>query len=528
MAHPFARLRRKFGLYAQKRPAGASRAPPAGRGADRRVAANTVRMTGAQLKILHDNLLPDTDLESSAFMTAGFFKNDSGCHFTARDIVIPKEGDYIRRGRHRLEMSPLFFNRVLSLAERDRVTVIQCHSHPSSEGDLQYSPSDFAGESASSKTVRDCLGGMPMGSLLFGPGKIIGRAWLQPGGIPAPIDQLRIVDRHMAVRHLNKHRRAGRVDTDLFDRQIRAFGRGGQEALSSFCVGIVGLGGIGSAVAEQLARAGVSKFVLVDNDTFSPSNMTRLYGSYADTSGRPKVDIVRDNLVRISRGARVTAVPDSVIQQETLGLLKDCDVVFGCTDRHAPRSVLNELAYQFFIPVIDSGVAIDAKDGAIREGSVRVSLLGPSLPCMYCTGVINPDRILAESLDPGERRSRELQGYVSGTDGGDAPSVISLTSMAASYAVLLLKDMLFRMVPSDASTLLVDVKRMKSSMVSSRTRGDCACVARSGVGDGMPLSAPASEPAAPHVRDPAAGFPAPRAPPPLMGGALGDARRGTS
>ena len=487
--------------------------------------ANTVRITSGHFKTLRDYILSDHNTESAVFLVAGFFQNDHGLHFTVRDVLIPQDGDYNFRSGSHLEMSPLFFNKAISGAERSNTTVIQCHSHPSSKNDLQYSQSDFTGESLSSKTVYDCLGKKPMGSMLFGHDSIIGRVWMSPGTDPMRLDQLRIVDRHMHFQQLrgteartscsigqhatyrasrsveimdrlrlffsrnSKNEQEGGIDAELFDRQIRAFGLKGQELLSGLDIGIVGTGGTGSAVAEQLARAGVKKFTLVDHDRFSKSNMTRLYGSYADTADLHKVRIIRDNIRRIEPRSTVRCIVDDVISQRVLAKLKNCDVIFSCTDRHAPRSVLNELAHQFFIPVIDMGVGIDATNGRIDGGSVRVTLSSPSLPCLYCIGIINPDHILAESLSKNERESRQMMGYIPQLD-DDVPSVIELTTLAASYAVFMMKDLFFNIMESNSNMLLVDIKSLRSSMLMASVKDDCVCAMRYGTGDYSPLSAP--------------------------------------
>ena len=486
---------------------------------------NTVRMTSRHFDALHDYLLSDHNMESAVFLIAGFFQNDYGSHFTVRDILIPRDDDYNVRSDVHLEISPLFFNKAISRAERTNTTIIQCHSHPSSTINLQYSQSDFAGESLSSKTVYKCLGKKPMGSMLFGRNSIIGRAWLSPDTNPVKLNQLRIVDRHMHYQQLEKTKpstshSAGQptadrtprpvgimnrlrhffsrnskikeeddIDADRFDRQIRAFGLKGQDLLSRLDVGIVGTGGTGSAVAEQLARAGVKKFTLVDHDKFSKSNMTRLYGSYADTANLHKVHIVRDNIRRIEPRSTVRCIPNDVISQSVLAKLKNCDIVFGCTDRHSPRSVLNELAHQFFIPVIDMGVGLDTANGRISGGSVRVTLCSPSLPCLYCIGIISPDHLLAESLNKSERESRQMSGYIPQLV-DDVPSVIELTTLAASYAIFVMKDLFFNIMESNSNMMLVDIKSMRTSMLTASVKEDCVCATRRGTGDYSPLSAP--------------------------------------
>lgn len=446
---------------------------------------NTIRMTSDQFKKLKSYLLSDVR-ESAAFLIAGFYRNSTGVHFAVRDILIPEEKDYDDRNRFHIQVSPLFFNKAISRAEASDITVIACHSHPF-KGILQYSSSDNYGESLSSETLRACLYNRPMGSLLFGPDKVLGRAWID-NKKPVVIDQLRIVDRHLSICEMSNGRYPS-FDSQIYDRQVRAFGMKGQAILSRLNVGIVGVGGTGSSVAEQLVREGVRRFVLVDHDKFEPSNKTRMYGSGAENKGEFKVDIVKKNLQKILPEVRVVTIPETIISQKTLAKLKDCDVVFSCSDRHAPRSVLNELAYQYFIPVIDIGTGLDAKDDRIEGGSVRASLVSPGLPCMYCYGIINSETILAESLSKEERQKRQKEGYVSGMD-DDAPSVVTFTTMAATFGLMLFKDLLFGYMDTRAGTIMLDIKSFESSRLAVPIKTDCVCTARTGKGDYLPLSAP--------------------------------------
>jgi tRNA A37 threonylcarbamoyladenosine dehydratase len=60
-----------------------------------------------------------------------------------------------------------------------------------------------------------------------------------------------------------------------------------QRKMEEIIVGIVGLGGTGSCVVEQLSRQGVKHFLIVDHDKFEHSNLTRVYGSkISDTKKR--------------------------------------------------------------------------------------------------------------------------------------------------------------------------------------------------------------------------------------------------
>src|ERR1019366_462501 len=99
---------------------------------------------------------------------------------------------------------------------------------------------------------------------------------LESGTGSADIDRLWSVGDRFHLAYHDDNRPA---DPDaVFDRNVRAFGGPVQTALGQLTVGIVGCGGTGSAVAEQLVRLGVRRFILVDPDKLSASNVTRVYG----------------------------------------------------------------------------------------------------------------------------------------------------------------------------------------------------------------------------------------------------------
>jgi predicted dinucleotide-binding enzyme len=451
---------------------------------------NTIRMTARQFSQLREYLLRD-ERESAVFLLAGFFKNSNGIHFAIRELMIPQEDEYNHRSNLHIEVSPIFFNRAISKAEGNGITLIQCHSHPFASDSVKYSDSDDSGESLSAQTIYDCLNHKPMGSLLFGKKIVIGRAWLSPDSDPQAIDQIRIIDRHIRFQSISNRTASKRkVEEEIYDRQIKAFGKKGQEFLSSLKIGIVGAGGTGSCIAEQLAREGVRDFIIVDHDHFDRSNKTRMYGSTASNKQKEfKVNIVKKNIKRIEPKANVLAIPKNVINQKVLLELKDCDIVFSCTDRHAPRGVLNELAHQYYIPVIDVGVGLETKNDRIEGGTLRATLVSPSLPCLFCSSIINADRITAEGLGKEERELRQKAGYITGFD-ENAPSVIVFTTMAASLGLMLFKDLLFELLNSDANTLTINVTTYQSSRLTASVRNDCVCVLRLGKADFIPLSAP--------------------------------------
>ena len=182
---------------------------------------------------------------------------------------------------------------------------------------------------------------------------------------------------------------------------VSLWGEANQADLARLRVGIVGLGSVGSIVAEALARIGVSRFVLVDPDRVEERNLDRTLGAVPEdvTAGIPKV-LVAARLIEASHtAARVTIEPfvGSLLSREGLARALDCDVLISCVDRPAPRHLLNALAYAHLIPVVDGGILarVDAQ-GQLLHADWRIHTVGPDRPCLACLGALRSEDI---SLD---------------------------------------------------------------------------------------------------------------------------------
>src|SRR5205823_4527065 len=117
-------------------------------------------------------------------------------------------------------------------------------------------------------------------------------------------------------------------------------------------------------------------------------------------------------------------------------IIEGCDIVVSCVDKHLPRALLNRLAYEKAIPMIDMGSAFRVDSGSrVVAGAGRVVIVGPGRPCLGCWGHIDPDRIRIESLSAADRASEAAAGYVEGAD-VPQPSVVAFNTMIAGAAVV--------------------------------------------------------------------------------------------
>ena len=200
-------------------------------------------------------------------------------------------------------------------------------------------------------------------------------------------------------------------------------------------VAIVGAGGTGSAVAEQLVRLGVRRLVLVDSDKLSCSNVTRVYGSTLDDVGTLKVDVLCKHLRRIAPDLQCTVIASMVTAEAVARELSGCDLIFGCTDDNAGRLVLSRLSTYFLIPVIDLGVLLSSNDKEELEGIYgRITLMYPGSACLMCRNRIDLARASAEMKTPEERKRLADEGYAPAL-GEVEPAVVSFTTIVAASAV---------------------------------------------------------------------------------------------
>src|SRR6185369_8360622 len=305
-------------------------------------------------------------------------------------------------------------------------------THPGSTA--FFSEQDTANETKLARTaaVKGVLGLVSI--VIGGDGSIRARLWR---GDAPPVDAVNV--QRVGGRFTRWTMDAAvAANTEHLDRQARLFGLSFNPTLRGLRIAIVGLGGTGSAVAMLLARLGVGYLLLLDDDVVETSNLNRVHGSRRSDVDEllAKVSLAEREIAAAGLGTQVVTRKAWANSREMRDAIKSCDFVFGCTDDHSGRAMLNRLAYYYGIPVIDVGLRM----AAAREGhdiNGRVTTLSPGRPCLLCSGVINPRRAAEEALeraDPEEFSKRKAEAYVIGA-GDPAPAVVTFTTEMACVAV---------------------------------------------------------------------------------------------
>ena len=99
------------------------------------------------------------------------------------------------------------------------------------------------------------------------------------------------------------------MNNETLTRTEQLLGADAMEKLKNARVAVFGLGGVGSYIAEALARSGVGALDLIDKDAVEPSNINRQLYALHDTVGRLKVDVAKERIAQINPDCKVTTYP---------------------------------------------------------------------------------------------------------------------------------------------------------------------------------------------------------------------------
>lgn len=152
----------------------------------------------------------------------------------------------------------------------------------------------------------------------------------------------------------------------------------GQKRLKASSALIVGLGGLGSPIAQYLAAAGVGRLGLVDADTVDVSNLQRQVLFSTDQVGQSKAEVAKERLLALNPNLRVDVVRERLTSANALELVRKYDVVVDGTDNFPTRYLINDACVLTGKPNVYGSI--------FRfEGQVSVfwAKKGPCYRCLY-------------------------------------------------------------------------------------------------------------------------------------------------
>ena len=428
-------------------------------------------------------------LETAGVLLCGVVRLGAGdIRLLARDFIPVPDGAYMERSVDSMSISSDGYVPALARAETLGATALWVHCHPGLGASPMASELDRVVDRELASTFRLRSGSDFYGALIVSP-RADGLAFTghvaADGGMRVTIDRMWLAGSRFRLTQADGT--ALPTILERFDRNVRAFGPAIQGTLGQLRIVIVGCGGTGSSVAEQLVRLGVRSFLLIDPDVLSDSNVTRVYGSAPADVGKAKVEVLADHLKRIAPDVKIEAVQSMVTVAATAKRLIPYDLVFGCTDDNAGRLVLSRVPTFLLTPLIDCGVLLSSQeDGTLTGIDGRVTVVAPEHACLLCRGRIDVARAAAEFMDPHERRKLQHEGYAPAL-GQVEPAVVAFTTLVAATAV---SEMLERLIgygpePRPGEVLLRLHERETSTNIATPRAGHYCSESSSKLGSGV-------------------------------------------
>ncbi|MCM2321956.1 MAG: HesA/MoeB/ThiF family protein [Oligoflexia bacterium] len=122
-------------------------------------------------------------------------------------------------------------------------------------------------------------------------------------------------------------------------------------------VAVIGCGGLGGYVIEELARVGVGTLTLVDPDVFEEHNLNRQLLSSPRALGRSKVACAAERVAEINPAVTCRVHPLALGEENAEELLEDCDAVVDALDNVLVRRVLAAACRRLRIPLVHGAIA---------------------------------------------------------------------------------------------------------------------------------------------------------------------------
>jgi molybdopterin-synthase adenylyltransferase len=225
-------------------------------------------------------------------------------------------------------------------------------------------------------------------------------------------------------------------DGRRYSRNEDFFGAEGQHKIAASGVAIVGLGGLGSHVTQQLGYLGTQQFVLIDHDHISESSLNRVVtADDADIAARKlKIDAGKRRLLAINPAAEIETLPVMLNDDAAYKAIAKANVVFGCVDNDLARVQLTRICSELAIPLIDLATDVDPKANPMTYGGRVVCCTGDG--CLVCLNVLDQRALaLAGMTDEQAEAYERIYGVSREALGQTGPMVVSINGVVASLAV---------------------------------------------------------------------------------------------
>lgn len=398
------------------------------------IPASTLVFAGATHAKVRHHLFPGDGCEAAAILLCTKPSTEPRSRLLVRDAILVPHVDCTCRKPDQITWPGTWIERAIDAAEADDLALVLIHSHPG--GLFAFSKVDDNSDQRVIPGLFQALGPLHGSAIMVPDGAILARMYA-PDMKPQAVDLVSVAGDDLQFWWCGSARLASASGRPL------AFTAEMTEELRRLTAAVIGVSGTGSIVAEQVARLGFGRVILIDFDRVEPRNLNRiLNASASDAANRVlKVEMFA-GAIRSHRGHGVAIpVTNSVATREAVLSASAADILFCCVDTLEARQIADRISAAFLIPLIDVGVVIPARrvasGFAISDACGRVDYVQPGGSSLQDREVYSPESLRAEYLRhaaPEAHQEEVKAGYIKGMP-EEAPSVITLNMRAAATAV---------------------------------------------------------------------------------------------
>lgn len=311
----------------------------------------------------------------------------------------------------------------LQVALPNACSMFHVHVHPH-HGATRFSNTDNESNCRLVPDFFNVAAEKPHGAIVFSFDRASGLVWTAKESDPKPIDEFVVVGTPLSVWWPENFPNRGSSARN-FSRQS-FLGPESNKILSRVKIGIVGLGGGGSHIVQQLAHIGIARYVICDPDKIENSNLNRLVGATInDAKAKHWKTFIASRIIEgLIKNPEINTHKE---WQTGLLNLAECHAILGCVDSLGDRQQLEKFCRGNLIPYIDIGMNVSKSDQSFLV-SGQAALSTPSMPCLKCMLILKDKDIANEETRYGAA--------------GIRPQVVWSNGVLASSAVGILMSMI--------------------------------------------------------------------------------------
>ena len=370
--------------------------------------------------------------EEVAFALVRHVPTPEGVAVLVRDVELLQDDERIDTAGFAAAWSSATTSRIAKSAIAAGCGVLVVHAHFGYGSAFLSGPDRSSGE-AIARRLQMLTPDQVHGTLVIGEASADALLWVPGCAEPVATSRIKWMNEYVRLWPLPSTRDWDEDKSDTYASQEPVFGSVGERRLRAATVAVIGLGGGGSHVVQQLAHLGVKTVVGIDHDTVERRNLSRLIGARAgDALAKvPKVRVAARLVRSINPKVRFHGIREEVPSAKTISAIRGADVVVACPDKWKVRSEVLEICQRAVVPMVSIGLDVVLDDGVTSETPPpRIDMIGghvfsylPGRHCLWCAGLLTTERL------EGEARESYVRGAIN-----SAPQVISFNGLLASAA----------------------------------------------------------------------------------------------